>query len=455
MEEVDHPRTASAHENAGPSPVVVVGAGLAGLVCALALHEAGQPVLVVESSDGVGGRVRSDLHPEGFVLDRGFQVLLDAYPAARRWVDHPALRPLAFDAGVHLGSGKRLLPLADPFRHPTNVLRDLTSPAFPLSDKLRLARLGVRVLRYEWQSAAEAAADAGGVSAGDYLWGEGFTPTFVDRFARAFWGGILLDPSLATAAGPMLFTLKMFLAGRAVLPAEGAGMMPAQLAMRLPPGSLRLSAAVEALVRDEGRVAGVRVAGETIRAAAVVVATAPPAARRLTGVQQLPGEERGLGCLTVFLAGDRDPGVGPRLVLDGTRRSVVNHLAPLSAVQPSYAPPGQHLLAAVVVGDALQRDDDDLAAEARLDAARMLGHDPAAWRVLAVSRVPFSQFAQPPGVFAALPSVSAGEPGLFLASEATVDSSYNGAILGGEAAARAVLGDLARRGSQRPPAVLS
>jgi phytoene dehydrogenase-like protein len=450
---VANSRTADARENAETSPVVVVGAGLAGLVCALALHEAGQPVLVLESSDGVGGRVRSDLHPDGFVLDRGFQVLLDAYPAARRWIDHPALRPMAFDAGVHLWSGKRLLPLADPFRHPTNGLRDLTSPAFPLADKLRLARLGVRVLRSEWQSAAEAAAEAGTVSAGEYLWGEGFTPTFVDRFARAFWGGILLDPSLESAAGPLLFTLKMFLAGRAVLPAEGAGMMPAQLALRLPPGSVRLSTMVEALVREDGAVRGVRVGGETIGAAAVVVATDPPAARRLTGVRQLPGEERGLGCLTVFLASERDAGVGPRLILDGTRRSVVNHLAPLSAVQPSYAPAGQHLLAAVVVGEALQRGDDDLTSQAHVDSARMLGQDPAAWRVLAVRRIPFSQFAQPPGVFPTLPSATTGEPGLFLATEATVDSSYNGAILGGEAAARAVLGDIARRGRQRPQAV--
>ncbi len=430
-------------------PVVVVGAGLAGLICALSLHEAGQRVLVLETSDGVGGRVRSDLDREGFVLDRGFQVLLDAYPAARRWVDHPALRPMAFDAGAHVWSGKRLLPLADPFRHPSNALRDLTSPVFPLADKLRLARLGGRVLRAEWQSAAEAAAEAGDIAAAELLWGEGFTPAFVDRFARPFWGGILLDPSLASAAGPLLFTLKMFLTGRAVLPAEGVGMMPAHLARRLPSTSIRLRTDVEGLVREDGAVRGVRIGGETIRAAAVVVATDPPTARRLTGVPQLPGEEQGLGCVTVFLASERNPGVGPRLILDGTRRCVVNHLAPLSAVQPAYAPRGQHLLAAVVVGEALARDDDDLAHLARIDAAGMLGHDAAAWRVLAVRRIPFSQFAQPPGVFATLPSATTGEPGLYLASEATVDSSYNGAILGGEAAARAVLRDLARRGRQR------
>ena len=79
----------------------------------------------------------------------------------------------------------------------------------------------------------------------------------------------------------------------------------------------------------------------------------------------------------------------------------------------------------------------------------MLGHDPGDWRVLAVRRVPFSQFAQPPGVFASLPPARTERHGLYLASEATVDSSYNGAILGGEAAARAVLGDLTASGRRR------
>src|ERR671914_560921 len=40
--------------------VIIVGAGLAGLTCAKVLSERGARATVFESSDGVGGRVRTD-----------------------------------------------------------------------------------------------------------------------------------------------------------------------------------------------------------------------------------------------------------------------------------------------------------------------------------------------------------------------------------------------------------
>ncbi|MFN8592918.1 MAG: NAD(P)/FAD-dependent oxidoreductase [Thermomicrobiales bacterium] len=425
--------------------VVIVGAGMAGLTAAVALHEAGVPVRVYEASNGVGGRIRSDYRPDGFVIDRGFQVLLDAYPAAKRWIDYDAMRARPFDAGALLWTGKRLVPLADPLRHPSALVRDLSTSLFPASDKARLARLAAFAAMAPWQSANAAATALGNdVSGSEFLWSRGFSERFVDRFARPFWGGITLDRHLAGSAGPLLFTLKMFLHGRAVLPSTGVGAMPAQLRSRLPADAVRLNSSVTAIVTEGRRATGIRVGDETVNADAIIVATDPPAAAGLTGVRILPTAERGSPTITVFLAGRRNPGTGPRLVLDATRRMTINSLAPLSEAQPAYTPPGQYLLAAEVIGEAAaDRDVESLAATARREAALMLGHAPEDWRVLETVVVPYSQFAQPPGIYRRLPGNVTPIRGLYLASEATVDSSYNGAMTSGETVAGIVRRDLA------------
>jgi phytoene dehydrogenase-like protein len=417
---------------------------MAGLTTAVALHEAGIPVRVFEAGNRVGGRLRTDRHPDGFLIDRGFQVALDAYPAAGRWLDQGALALGAFDAGAFLATARRLVPLADPLRHPRALPRDLTTRLFGLDDKVRLARLALECAAAPWESANEAARSSGaGGSAAEYLWSRGFSEAFVDRFARPFWGGITLDPHLAGSAGPLLFTVKMFTRGRAVLPAEGIAALPEQLARRLPSGVVTLGARVTELVIDDGRAAGIRVAGEIVNGSAVVVAADLPSAAALTGLPALAAIDRGLPSVTVYLAGSRSPGTGPRLVLDATRRRLVNHLAPLSEVQPGYAPAGQHLLAAVVIGERAASDDlEEIAARARDEAATMLGHAPSDWRVVETVSVPFSQFAQPPGIYRRLPGNGTPLRGLVLASEATVDSSYNGAMTSGETAATIVRRDV-------------
>lgn len=417
-------------------PVVVVGAGMAGLTCAVALHEAGQAVQVVEASDEVGGRIRTDRRPDGFVLDRGFQVVLTGYPVAKRWLSLDRLNLSAFDAGAWVWTGRRRVPLADPLRHPAALARDLTTSLFSVGDKLRLARFGLWTHFAGWETAAEAGDD---ISTEAELKRIGFGTGFIERFARPFWGGIMLDPALTTSARLFRFTTKMFLQGHAALPAAGIRAMPAQLLVRLPHGAVHLNRSVQEIVIEDGIATGVRVADEQLSAAAVVIATDPPAARRLTGLTAFPSEDDGAGSTTVYLAGSREPPTGARLVLDGTGSLAVNHLAPLSAVAPSYAPPGQHLVAAVVLGEAQAVPDDLLGERVRGEVARLLDHSPADWRVLQVTRLPFSQFAQPPGIFARLPATTTPVNRLFLASEATVDSSYNGAMLSGERAAAAVL----------------
>ena len=121
--------------------IIIVGAGLAGLTCAKELIEAGQQVLMLEGSDGIGGRVRTDGTEEGYRLDRGFQVLFSAYPAVKHHLRLNDLKPRVFDPGAILAKNGKRYEIADPLREPGHVMASLLNPLIPLSDKLRVLKL--------------------------------------------------------------------------------------------------------------------------------------------------------------------------------------------------------------------------------------------------------------------------------------------------------------------------
>ncbi|MGE3799261.1 MAG: FAD-dependent oxidoreductase, partial [Thermomicrobiales bacterium] len=323
------------------TPVVIVGAGMAGLTCAVALREAGITSVVLESSSTIGGRVNTSVSADGFVVDRGFQVLLTASPAVERWIDRRALNARAFGSGAQVWTGRRLIPVVDPLRHPAGLLRDVTSPVATAGDKVRFAREVGRTRLATWESANAAARSLGNDrSIVEYLWTQGFSERFVNRLSRPFWGGITLDPLLSSSAGLFLSSLGLFARGLAVLPRGGMVAMPRQLADRLPADSISLETPVSSVVIEDGRASGVQSDRGLIAAEAVVIATDPTAAEGLLETTLGTVARDGRPCVTAYLAGPRRPKSGPFLLLDGSRSLTVNHVVPLSEVQPSYAPVG-------------------------------------------------------------------------------------------------------------------
>jgi len=426
------------------SRVVVVGGGLAGLTAARHLAADGFDVTLFERNEDVGGRVRSR-RGDGYVFDRGFQVLFTAYPAARRELDFDALDLRAFSPGATICRGDRRSVLADPLREPGALTQTLFNSEVSTMDKLRTLRLR---------------ADLKAKSVGDifaepdatierHLYAYGFSERYVERFVRPFYGGITLDRDLDTSKRVFEFTFKMLSEGETVIPAAGMGAITRQLADRAVEQDARVvtEAPVEDLAAGDGEVT-VQIPGETVEADAVVVAADPKASRDLTGVEAIPTDAR--GCVTQYFAVPAGHPLADsdriHLNADG---EVPTTVAPLSGVAPEYAPDDRALVAATTVGHDDARDgvraesDGDLETRTRETVAEWY---PAAslgdFEVLRTDRLPFAQFAQPPGVHESLPDVRDPDGPVYLAGDYTHDSSINGALESGKAAADAVSADL-------------
>jgi len=413
-----------------------VGAGVAGLLCARELYRAGWEVLLLEASDGIGGRVRTDV-VDGFRLDRGFQALFTGYPAVRRQIDVKALKPRAFDAGIILVEGGHWHELADPWADPKAVVPTLLSAVPTAGDK----RLAMRLRRDLRRKDVREVLGDGHVAAAQFLDRYGFSARFIDLFVRGVFGGLFFDPSLSFSASSFLFEYKMLSSGPAVLPAAGMQAIAEQIAADLPEGAVRLECPVLRLERSGDRVLGVQTSREGLEADAVVLAAHAPEAERLAGIP-LPKEAYGCTCLYFHVP---CPLYGhKKVVVSGYQDGFVHHAVELTNVAPSYAPAPEHLLAAIMLGapdmgleELAQRTLDDL--QRWFPWRRLRDLTP-----LAAYQVPFGRLALPPGFEGCRLSSRAGALGLYLAGEYLEGNSLNAALTSGERAAQAVIEDSAK-----------
>lgn len=234
-------------------PIVIIGAGVAGLVAAIELQAAGRAVLVLEAAPEVGGRVRTTVH-DGLVIDHGFQVLFTAYPTLRRYLDFDRLALRKFLPAARIARDGQLSLIGDAIADPGLLLDTIVARAIGIGDKLRLLALR----RFAQQLSIDDCFSArfAGISTRDFLRARGFGTPVIDGFFAPFYGGILLDRTLATSASILLFTFKMLADGDTVVPAGGIGALTQQMAARLTPGTVRTACAVRALVVTDGREIG-------------------------------------------------------------------------------------------------------------------------------------------------------------------------------------------------------
>lgn len=398
-------------------PIVVVGAGLAGLVCARALHRKGHVVMVLEASGAPGGQMRTDV-VRGFRLDRGFQVHFTAYPAAKSELNESALDLKPFESGALIWNNGQMNEV-----HRDKPLAMALSNYLSLGDKLRILGL-IRDLKRTDPAAIFQEEDR---SAEEFLVQRGFTSAFLDDFARPFFGGIFLDRSLEVSAKMFRFVWKMIDAGKTGIPARGIGEIPNQIAAEI--SDLRLGHRVSRVTPESVTLP----TGEVIEAERVVVAIDPG---NLAGLLPNAPQPTFRASTCIYYETDAPPVDRPILVLNGTGRGQVAEVVPCSVVSPKLAPAGKHLVSVTVLGDP-NSDDKFLAEDVKYELQAWFPKaNVPAWRMLRVYRIRHAQLMQEPGFMPEAPITEVG--GVIVAGEAVSMSSIEGAVQSGLRAAEAV-----------------
>lgn len=408
--------------------VVVVGGGLAGLACARLLTRQGLGVTLLEASDDLGGRVRTDA-VDGFLLDRGYQVVLTQFPELHHQLDLAALGLGRYEPGAVVRVHGRFHRVDDPRRHPTRALATLTAPVGTIADDVRLLALVVDLLRADPRSLLRRP-DTTTLEA---LRRRGFSEKMIERLWRPLFAGIQLDPDLEVSSRRFEVILAMLAEGAAAHPATGVQAIPRQIADDLPPGVVELGARVERIDATTAHLAD----GRAVRGRALVVATEGPAAAGLLGIPD-PGS-RSETC--VYYAADEAPMAERMIVLDGTREGPVNNLSVVSNVVPTYAPPGRALIAAVAPG-VVPDDPDALEADARRQLRGWFGGAVDGWEHLRTYCIPHAHPDQRPG-FSPKRRVRLGD-GVYVCGDHRDTASTQGALYSGRRTASAVWADLVR-----------
>jgi len=365
-------------------PIIIIGAGMAGLACATWLHRAGRPVLVLEAADAVGGRVRTDVTPDGFRLDRGFQILLTSYPEARRMFDYGALKLKSFRSGavIRLPDGQETT-LENPLHAPLMAFAALASPIGTVKDKLLIGKLVAQLAGCP----PEQLLAQPSVTTLEFLRQYGWSEQIIDSFFRPFFGGVYLDRELGTASNFFEFVFQQFMQGSAAIPSLGIQQLPEQLAGRLPAGTIRLNTPVAA-VAEGGRLVYLA-NGETLPAAAVVLATDGPAAARLLGAD-LPAPPvpaaRPTTC-TYFATAGPTPSHGRNILhLNALPGALAHNVSFPAESGAAVAPVGQGLVSVSTHGEH-GLSEEELTARLRTELVAWFGPMAHMWRHLRTYRI--------------------------------------------------------------------
>ncbi|NER11293.1 Flavin containing amine oxidoreductase [Muriicola jejuensis] len=405
--------------------ISIVGAGLSGLAAAINLEKAGFSPVIYEATSEVGGRVKTDL-VEGYQLDHGFQVMLDAYPKAKEYFDYSTLDLQRLLPGAIIYSEGREYTLGDPSRYFPFLLPTVESGIASLRDMYLMWKL-----HRELQSTSiEAIFELPEMSTLDFLNKRGFSQKLLRNFFKPFFSGIFLEPDLSTSSRMFCFVFKMFGQGNAVIPKGGMSALPEQLLQKLQKTVIHYNTPVKKI--EEGKIT--LKDGKEIVTDLVLIATDDQSL--IPSARQVP--VRWHGCDTLYFETEKRSIPKPLIGLVAKEGSLINNLFyPTSISTTSRGK--KELLSVTVVRD------HDLEEGVLIEKIKE--------ELKAVCRVENPRFLKKYRINKALPRINSlkaswdedmGKIGntIFLAGDYLLYGSSNAALLSGEKAAQAIIRQL-------------
>lgn len=413
--------------------VVIIGAGIAGLCAALQLQNEGLNVKIYDAADAAGGRVRTDKQ-DGFLLDRGFQVLLTAYPEATRLLDFDQLGLKHFAPGTMIYYHDKFHRLIDPFRNPMGVFSTLLNPIANWADRIKIVALRNRHKRLSIPQLFKQPEQ----SSLNFLHEWQFSDTMIEAFFKPFLGGIFLDTELQTSSRMLEFVLKMFSEGYAALPAEGIQAIPRQIETQLLKDTVQLNTRVTKVEKNKITLEN----GEKINTRAILIATDAPQAQQLLGnTATINTQANSVRC--IYFAADKPPLAAPILLLNGSSKGLINNVAIPSLVNPQYAPAGRHLISASVIQPTNHLTDEQLFIQVRSELRHWFKKEVRYWEYLKTYTIPYALPQSPNLQPLHKDNIRPIQPGIYICGDHNNTPSLNGAMESARLTADAISWDLA------------
>lgn len=400
----------------------IIGGGISGLIAARVLEEHGLSATIIEATDRLGGRVKTDV-VDGYNLDHGFQVLLTAYPAAKKYLDFDALALQEFLPGSAIFKNGKQKIIGDPLRNLSLLIPTLFSEIGTVNDKLKILALNRRLKKKSIQNIFAEKEQ----TTLAYLENIGFSETIITDFFIPFFSGIFLENKLDTSSRMFEFVYKMFGEGNAALPKDGIQAIPKQLFEKLKNTTCVFNTKVKSV--ENGSI--ILESGEIIKSNFTIIAT------QASGLVSNLKNQATLwkSCDTLYFEVTKREIRKPLIGLIAAPNALINNIFYHTSLQTS-ATATKELLSVTVI-DRQNLTNKQLVAEVQKELKELCNIDSCTF--IKQYNIPMALPNLQDIQYEMLPSETRLTEAIFLAGDTQLNGSLNAAMIAGERAALEVI----------------